>query len=90
MLGEESDEIAPGQYLDHFRLYLATMREVAADTRPIEHFIEALRGGAGVEAALAAARIAPSTRRFVQSTLAAAHRPTHADARSAIAESARR
>jgi hypothetical protein len=77
VLGEESDEIAPGEYLDHFRLYLAAMREVAADTRPIEHFIAALRGGASVEAALAAARIAPSTRRFVQSTLAAVHRPTH-------------
>ena len=77
VLGEESDEIAPGEYLDHFRLYLTAMREIAADTRPIEHFIAALRAGGEVEPALAAVKLAPSTRRFVLSTLEATRRPTH-------------
>jgi hypothetical protein len=77
VLGEESDEIAPGEYLDHFRLYLAAMREVDADARPIERFVDILRGGGDVESALVAGEVPPPTRRFVLSTLAAVRRPTH-------------
>ncbi len=77
VLCEESDEIGPGEYLDHFRLYLIAMREIAADTLPAEQLVEALRNGCDVEAALDSISIAPATRRFVSSTLEAAKRPTH-------------
>lgn len=77
VLCEESDEVSPGEYLDHFRLYLTAMREIGANTQPIEQFIEALRAGDDIEPALIAANVAPATRRFVLSTLEAVHRPTH-------------
>ena len=77
VLCEESDEISPGEYLDHFRLYLTAMREIAADTRPAERFVEALHDGCDLEAALDSISIAPATRRFVSSTLEVVQRPTH-------------
>ena len=77
VLCEESDEISPGEYLDHFRLYLTAMREIAADTRPVEQFIEVLRNDCDVDAAFDSISIAPATRRFVSSTLEVVKRPTH-------------
>jgi hypothetical protein len=77
VLCEESDEISPGEYLDHFRLYLTAMREIAADTQPAEQLVEALRNGCDVEAALDSISIAPATRRFVSSTLEVVKRPMH-------------
>ena len=77
VLAEESDEIAPGVYLDHFSLYLTAMHEVGADTAPIDQLIAAVRVGATTEAILATPRIPESTRGFVRLNLAQVTRPTH-------------
>jgi hypothetical protein len=69
VLGEESDEIAPGQYASHFDLYLAAMAEVGADRAPIAALVSALRSGQPVGAALAEATIPRATREFVWTTL---------------------
>lgn len=69
VLGEESDEIAPGQYTSHFELYLAAMDEVGADRTPIDGLIAALRSGAPASDALEAMEVPASTRAFVRATL---------------------
>lgn len=56
VLEEESDQAAPGQgggFSSHFVLYLSAMREIGADTGPMEGFIERVRAD-GLDAALAA------------------------------------
>jgi len=55
VLEEETDQNAPGQALEfssHFMLYIAAMREIGAETRPILDFVE-IAGRTGIEAALA-------------------------------------
>src|SRR5258708_3524487 len=45
VLGEECDEYAFGgtkRFISHFELYLLSMEEVKADTKPIRHFISAV------------------------------------------------
>lgn len=42
VMGEESDLDLAGRPIDHFTLYLESMREVGADTTPIETFIREL------------------------------------------------
>ncbi len=69
VLGEETDEVAPGQFTSHFDLYLCAMEEVGADTGPITHFIAALRRGTSADDALAGVQIPETTRQFVQQTL---------------------
>ncbi|TMR02587.1 DUF3050 domain-containing protein [Actinomadura soli] len=54
VLVEESDELGDG-FISHFELYLAGMREAGADTGPIERFLDLVRGGTPVPAALDAA-----------------------------------
>jgi hypothetical protein len=71
VLGEETDEIAPGRFDSHFAMYLAAMREAGADTQPMERLIGRLRSGQGLEEALATADIAAPVRAFVGQTFAA-------------------
>lgn len=40
VLGEESDLDAEGNPASHYQMYLAAMREVGADCRPMERFVE--------------------------------------------------
>ena len=68
VLAEESDEDGQGGYASHFELYLDAMRQAKADTTPIENFLEAIRAGDPVEAALDADYVPPSARAFVRST----------------------
>jgi len=60
VLGEESDRDAAGRATSHFELYLRGMREVGADTRPIEAFLRDLDP----------VHIPEGAREFVQFTLA--------------------
>jgi hypothetical protein len=66
--GEESDVDEYGERISHFELYLRAMRQIGANTGPIEQFIQALREGQDVSQALdtAAAPIAAKT--FVHHT----------------------
>ena len=70
VLGEESDEIAPGMYVSHFELYLSAMEEVDADTRAVRALSRAVAHGLPVDRALKPLPIADATRDFVQKTLA--------------------
>jgi hypothetical protein len=69
VLGEETDEVAPGEYTSHFDLYLTAMDELGAEREPIDGMIRALRGGQTVDDALDDAEVPASTRDFVRSTM---------------------
>jgi hypothetical protein len=69
VLGEESDLLPNGLPLSHFELYLGAMREIGADTSQIEGFVEQLRQGISLEAALARAGLAAPVAAFVRATL---------------------
>ena len=69
VLGEESDIGADGRPASHLDLYLGAMREVGADTRVFERFMDALRDGEMVSQALADDDIPWFVREFVSRTL---------------------
>jgi hypothetical protein len=75
VLGEESDELAPGVYLSHFELYLLAMKDCGADTQAIEGFVSAVRHGVPLRESLL---LAPApARTFVSGTLAFCRRAPH-------------
>ncbi len=75
--GEESD-ITPGKdHASHYELYIAAMREVGADTKPIEDFISLLRKGETPEIALKQVYAPEAVQRFVNTTLNLAAGPQH-------------
>jgi hypothetical protein len=69
VLGEESDEVAPGIVTSHFGLYLDAMDEVSANRSAIESLLRGLRDGRPWRDALEAAPTLPSTRVFVETTM---------------------
>ena len=69
VLAEESDVDAEGNAASHLDLYLRAMRDVGAPTAPFEAFLDALRGGATLEAAMDAAQAPRFVRDFVGHTL---------------------
>lgn len=69
VLAEESDVDADGVPASHLDLYLKAMRDVGADTAEFERFLDALRAGAGLEAAFETAGTPDFVRRFVSHTL---------------------
>jgi len=69
VLGEETDEVAPGRYTSHYALYLASMEEIGADTGPIRTFVGSLARGVTAERALAGLPVPVSSKRLVRSTL---------------------
>jgi len=75
VLGEETDEVRPGEYRSHFDLYLEAMRETGADTAPVLQMLESLRSGASLDTALEQAPRA--ARAFVRHTLALTQASTH-------------
>lgn len=77
VLGEESDEVAPGEYASHFDVYRDAMREIGADDRPIARLVDELAGGAGLDEGLARCGAPPAAVAFVQSTFASTTRSTH-------------
>ncbi|NBW96353.1 MAG: DUF3050 domain-containing protein [Planctomycetia bacterium] len=68
VLDEESDELPEGGHASHFELYVESMQDAGADTRPIERLLDALAAGATVPAALAAARVPGPAADFVRTT----------------------
>ncbi|MGH9869199.1 MAG: DUF3050 domain-containing protein [Candidatus Polarisedimenticolia bacterium] len=69
VLGEETDEIAPGRYTSHYDLYLVAMKEIGADSGPIRDFVGLLARGVPAEKALADLPVPASTKKFVLGTL---------------------
>lgn len=67
VLGEESDEYK-GRFLSHFELYVEAMRQVGANTGPIEKLISRLEAGSTVTEALATTAMPDEAKRFVQMT----------------------
>lgn len=69
VLAEESDLDPEGGAASHFELYAAAMEEVGAATEPVKRFVESLRRGTSVPAALATASAPAGARAFVLDTL---------------------
>ncbi len=69
VLGEESDDDGAGGHLSHFELYLAAMRDVGADTLPMQRFLSVLRAGRPLADALTAAEAPGVVADFVRQTL---------------------
>jgi hypothetical protein len=65
---EESDDDGQGGFLSHFGLYRRAMIRCGASTTAIDQFLEELRRGRAVAAALAAVALPPCVRRFVGRT----------------------
>ncbi len=75
VLGEECDEYNAGgtrRFISHFELYLLSMEEVNADTRPIRQFISVVNEN-GVEAALGLPMVPRPAIEFVRSTFQFIH-----------------
>ncbi len=75
VLGEECDEYIAGgtrRFISHFELYLLSMEEVNADTRPIRQFISVVNEN-GVEAALGLPMVPRPAIEFVRSTFQFIH-----------------
>lgn len=69
VLDEECDQDGRGGYTSHFALYLTAMREVGADTRPIEQIVAAVAHGQQPEEAMEAAGAPAAAQAFVSNTL---------------------
>jgi hypothetical protein len=67
VLVEESDELQGG-FISHFELYLAGMTQAGADRTGIDTFVDALRDGVAVAAALEKADVPAASVEFVRTT----------------------
>jgi hypothetical protein len=68
VLGEESDIDSNGEIASHFELYLDAMRQIGADTKTIQLFIEFIDNGKTIEEALQLVDVNQETREFVNFT----------------------
>jgi hypothetical protein len=66
--GEESDTDPQGNIKSHFELYLEAMKQVGADTGPVERFVQALVSGKSVEHALLECQAPAGAVSFVTNT----------------------
>lgn len=68
VLAEESDEYIDARRLSHFEMYLDAMRGMGSSVEQIEYFVETLKNGSGVEAALMLQPVDERIRDFVRFT----------------------
>jgi hypothetical protein len=68
VLDEESDDDGAGGYASHFELYLEAMEQCGADASRIKDFVDRLRRGEDVLAALDSSNAPAASRRFVSHT----------------------
>ena len=66
VLDEESDELPDGGSASHFELYLDSMQQAAADTKPIRRLIDLLRAGTSLDEGLAACGAPVASAAFVR------------------------
>ena len=77
VLGEETDEVRPGEFTSHYDLYLQSMLDVQADIAPMKEFEGRLRDGVDPARAMDGIAVPDATRDFVLHTLQSAERPVH-------------
>lgn len=77
VLGEESDEVAPGVVRSHFEWYLEGMDEAGASTAGIRTVLSAIRGGADPLDAIARAPLPAEAKAFASGTMRALGEPVH-------------
>lgn len=70
---EESDTHPSGGYVSHFELYHEAMQACGADVAPIDRFVERLRAGQSVVAALTEVELPRGVREFVDTTFGFLH-----------------
>jgi hypothetical protein len=70
VLAEESDEDGRGGFASHFDLYRGAMVRCGANTEGVDAFLEELRQGRPVSAALESPAVPEGSRRFVRQTFA--------------------
>jgi hypothetical protein len=68
--GEESDQLSDGRCLSHFEMYLQAMADAGADVKPINCFVDDIRAGHPVQAALARSGAPLGAHDFVSTTMA--------------------
>jgi hypothetical protein len=77
VLGEETDEVAPGLILGHYDLYVEAMGEVDANGRCVMEFVDLMRQGQSLASALEEIPVPQSTKDFVLNTLSMCQAKTH-------------
>lgn len=77
VLGEESDEVAPGRFSSHYEWYLSAMDEVGADTGPIRRLEGLLREGVVPTVAIDQAGLPAEAAEFTHQTFAMLMEPAH-------------
>jgi len=70
VLAEESDEDGQGSFISHFELYRRAMTQCGASTAAIDGFLDSLRRGTPVHAALKSGTLSACVRSFVGQTFA--------------------
>lgn len=68
VVGEESDVDQEGNRTSHFELYLKAMEQAGANTAQIRSFLDELKTGSSIQAALLNAKVSPSISEFVKYT----------------------
>jgi Protein of unknown function (DUF3050) len=68
VVAEESDSDGEGGFVSHFELYRRAMKHCGANTTSIDGFLQGLRQGRPLAAALESAQVSPCARSFVHQT----------------------
>ncbi len=78
LVEEENDHTVDGQaYCSHFELYLQAMQALGADIRPIQYFLQRLKQGDILIAAMESARLSVAIQQFVLTTFSFFNQDTH-------------
>jgi hypothetical protein len=68
VLAEESDVDSDGNFCSHYQMYLDAMKEVGANTEPIETFVGELRDGAPIFETIAGMNLPVELKQFLRFT----------------------
>lgn len=68
VFGEESDVDENGEPMSHFEMYVASMKEIGADTSQIEHFIAQIKQGKTINEAFETINVNRAVKDFVNFT----------------------
>ncbi len=78
LVDEENDHALDGQaYCSHFELYLQAMQALGADIRPIQYFLQRLKQGDILIAAMESAELSVAIQHFVLTTFSFFDQDTH-------------